>query len=209
MAFRTVLQQRVRVCPSGRTDAGVSARGQVCQFDALYPHPPDTLGASSRYAQSLRVTANPSRLAVVTSAPAERGAAAGRPRPRADNRRPGLRRDVDKMEAVCVHRARRGGQRQRRVRCCPAQVFVHTLSSVALAWLSAVQLCRLLSAALSAAPCGVADSDRVLASQAAGLLPPDPTEPPGRRHHRRRWYAPSQRAVSKRLRNSCWCFVWW
>eukprot|EP01046_Picozoa_sp_COSAG06_P036169 COSAG06_NODE_3962_length_4717_cov_3.863794_2_plen_331_part_00 len=35
VAFRTALQQRVRICPSGRTDAGVSAVGQVCQFDAV------------------------------------------------------------------------------------------------------------------------------------------------------------------------------
>lgn len=34
-AFRTVLEQRVRVHPSGRTDAGVSAERQVCQFDAV------------------------------------------------------------------------------------------------------------------------------------------------------------------------------
>ena len=33
-AFRTVLGQRVRVHPAGRTDAGVSAKGMVCQFDA-------------------------------------------------------------------------------------------------------------------------------------------------------------------------------
>ena len=109
MAFRTVLQQRVRVCPSGRTDAGVSARGQVCQFDALYPHPPDTLGPPSRYAQPLRATVNPSRLAAATSAPAQRGAAAGRPRPRADNRRPRLRRDVDAVEAVRPTPLKNGG----------------------------------------------------------------------------------------------------
>lgn len=35
VAFRTALQQKVRVCPAGRTDAGVSASGQVCQFDAV------------------------------------------------------------------------------------------------------------------------------------------------------------------------------
>ena len=35
VAFRTALQQRVRICPSGRTDAGVSAVGQICQFDAV------------------------------------------------------------------------------------------------------------------------------------------------------------------------------
>ena len=70
MAFRTVLQQRVRVCPSGRTDAGVSARGQVCQFDALYPHPPDTLGTPGRCIQPLRVTAAANRHGARTSTPA-------------------------------------------------------------------------------------------------------------------------------------------
>ena len=104
---------------SYHTGKGRAYQGQVCQFDALYPHPPDTLGTPSRYARPLRATADPSRLAAATSAPAERGAAAGRARPRADNRRPGLRRDVDAVEAVCVHRARGGGQRQRRVRLCP------------------------------------------------------------------------------------------
>ena len=42
VAFRTVLQQRVRVCPAGRTDAGVSAVGQVCQFDAIVSEPAST-----------------------------------------------------------------------------------------------------------------------------------------------------------------------
>jgi tRNA pseudouridine38-40 synthase len=34
-ALRTVLRQKVRFVPSGRTDAKVSARGQVCEFDAV------------------------------------------------------------------------------------------------------------------------------------------------------------------------------
>ena len=36
-AFREALHQRVRVHPAGRTDAGVSAVGQVAQFDAVPP----------------------------------------------------------------------------------------------------------------------------------------------------------------------------
>lgn len=34
--LRPVLQQKIKLFPSGRTDAGVSASGQVCQFDAVY-----------------------------------------------------------------------------------------------------------------------------------------------------------------------------
>jgi len=34
-ALRTLLGQRVRVVPAGRTDAGVHALSQVCQFDAV------------------------------------------------------------------------------------------------------------------------------------------------------------------------------
>ena len=33
-SFRQAIGQRVRVHPAGRTDAGVNATGQVCQFDA-------------------------------------------------------------------------------------------------------------------------------------------------------------------------------
>ena len=35
--LRPVLAQRVKFWPAGRTDAGVSARGQVAQFDAVLP----------------------------------------------------------------------------------------------------------------------------------------------------------------------------
>jgi tRNA pseudouridine38-40 synthase len=44
-AFRRATQQRVRVHPSGRTDAGVSAWGQICQFDAVAQPPPPLLMA--------------------------------------------------------------------------------------------------------------------------------------------------------------------
>eukprot|EP00668_Euglena_longa_P017203 GGOE01021566.1.p3 GENE.GGOE01021566.1~~GGOE01021566.1.p3 ORF type:complete len:302 (+),score=63.25 GGOE01021566.1:782-1687(+) len=42
-AARALLQQRVRVCSAGRTDSGVSALAQVCQFDAVTTLAPEVL----------------------------------------------------------------------------------------------------------------------------------------------------------------------